>query len=96
MATKRKTKRRKKNLPGGALEAPRRRKSAVKGRGRARTAEPAANLKLDLDMEWLREGVGSTKPHEIEALTNRLFASVLARCGWQRNERGQIEHVGGA
>jgi hypothetical protein len=47
----------------------------------------------DLDMEWLRES--SEDRHEVEVLADKVFASVLERCGWQRNERGQIEHVGG-
>jgi hypothetical protein len=53
--------------------------------------EPA--ITPDLDMEWLR---GSSEDvQEVEELADKVFASVLERCGWQRNERGQIEHVGG-
>ena len=50
-------------------------------------------IKPDLDMEWLRES--SEEVQEVEELADKVFASVLERCGWQRNKRGQIEHVGG-
>jgi hypothetical protein len=53
-------------------------------------AEP--EVTPDLDMEWLREG--SEDSQEVDILADKVFASVLERCGWQRNERGQIEHVG--
>ena len=54
-------------------------------------AEP--EVTPDLDMEWLRER--GEDPQEVDLITDKVFASVLERCGWHRNERGQIEHVGG-
>jgi hypothetical protein len=56
-----------------------------------RQVEP--EITPDLDMEWLREGPKEIK--EADALADKVFASVLERCGWQRNERGEIEHRGG-
>ncbi len=32
-------------------------------------------------------------PREVESITDRIFASVLSRYGWERHE-GRIEHVG--
>jgi hypothetical protein len=57
------------------------------------TKQVEPEIKPDLDMEWLRES--SEDVQEVEVLADKVFASVLERCGWQRNERGQIEHVGG-
>jgi hypothetical protein len=65
------------------------------------TAAPAvpakaqeAELVPDLDMEWLRDGSREEERAEVEALTNRMFSSVLERCGWRRDETGRFEHVG--
>jgi hypothetical protein len=57
------------------------------------TKQVEPEITPDLDMEWLRQP--SENVHEADLLADRVFASVLERCGWQRNERGQIEHVGG-
>lgn len=57
----------------------------------AKRVEP--EVTPDLDMEWLREK--AAEPVEADALTDRVFASVLRRCGWRQNEAGGIEHVGG-
>jgi hypothetical protein len=32
---------------------------------------------------------------KVEEATENIFGSVLARHGWIRNERGQVEYVGG-
>ncbi|HVZ62038.1 MAG TPA: hypothetical protein VG892_14735 [Terriglobales bacterium] len=58
----------------------------------AKTQE--AELVPDLDMEWLRDGSREEERAEVEALTNRMFSSVLERCGWRRDETGRFEHVG--
>jgi len=51
-------------------------------------------LKVDTDLEWLRDGAGAVNRREVEAVTERVFDSVLARHGWVRNQRGHLEHVG--
>jgi hypothetical protein len=58
-----------------------------------RARKQPAEVTPDLDMEWLREGSTAADQREVELLTNRLFASALERCGWHRNERGEIEHI---
>jgi hypothetical protein len=56
-----------------------------------RVADP--EVTPDLDMEWLRESNETSE--EVDVLADKVFSSVLQRCGWERNERGEIEHVGG-
>ncbi len=83
-------------LPGAVQQpVPEARHTARVVRPRRKQKPDKVEPEPDLDMEWLREGAGAADPRELEELTDRVFASVLARCGWQRNERGQIEHVGG-
>ena len=53
--------------------------------------QSAAEISVDTDLEWLHPKTFSL---ETEAVTQRIFDSVLAKHGWVRNERGELEHTG--
>ncbi len=62
--------------------------------------QPAAKPSESDDQEFSWDEIpgievpGEPNPVEVERMTNQVLDHVLARFGWARNERGQVEHVG--
>ena len=78
------SRRRKKQLPGPP-EAPV--QAAV---------QPPADQQPSRDFEReLQDHFAAEARRKVEEAAENIFGSVLARHGWVRNERGQVEYVGG-
>ena len=90
-----------KDTPGHSIAQASRQSTKKKSPRSTRSAKRAPKkveelvVSPDLDMEWLRPSARSAAPDEIDALADRVFASVLHRCCWERNKEGQFEHTGG-
>lgn len=77
---------------------------AAKGRKPAAPAEATAPVEAqpqqpqkpspDFERE-LQDHFAAEERRKVEEATENIFGSVLARHGWVRNERGQMEYVGG-
>ena len=53
-------------------------------------AQPSADFERELQDHFAAEAC-----KKVEQETEHIFGSILARHGWVRNERGQVEYVGG-
>lgn len=55
-----------------------------------RPQQPSPDFERELQDHFAAE-----ERRKVEEATENIFGSVLARHGWVRNERGQMEYVGG-
>lgn len=63
---------------------------------RGQAVAPATVQKPNPDFErQLQDHFTAEARKKVEEATENIFGSVLARHGWIRNERGQVEYVGG-
>lgn len=87
-----------KSKKAGKLSSPRRIKAPQPGsQAPAQAAAPQpVPLQPSRDFEReLQDHFAAEARKKVEEAAENIFGSVLARHGWVRNERGQVEYVGG-
>ncbi|HSB74713.1 MAG TPA: hypothetical protein VLC12_03635 [Terriglobales bacterium] len=83
-----------KSKKGEKLSSPHRKKAPHPGSQAAAPQPVPYQPSRDFERE-LQDHFAAEARKKVEEAAENIFGSVLARHGWARNERGQVEYVGG-